>query len=84
MAAGIDSIYIVRDIRRNNLISFLEKYPMVKFIDNDEFTVTNNISSLVKCVDLIDRCYICEADLVIKNPEIIRNMNLPRIIWVLK
>jgi CTP:phosphocholine cytidylyltransferase-like protein len=45
---------------------------MIRFIDNDEFNITNNISSLIKCVDLLDRCYICEADLVIKNPDIIR------------
>ena len=72
LAAGIDSIYIVRGYKKEQFDKLLEKYPMVKFIDNDEFNVTNNISSLVKCVDLIDRCYICEADLVIKNPEIIR------------
>ena len=26
----------------------------------------------MKCIDLIDRCYICEADLYITNPDIIR------------
>ena len=72
LAAGIDSIYIVRGYKKEKFDILLEKYPMVKFIDNDEFNITNNISSLVKCIDLIDRCYICEADLVIKNPEIIK------------
>ena len=72
LASGIDSIYIVRGYKKEQFDALLEKYPTVKFIDNDEFNITNNISSLVKCVDLIDRCYICEADLVIKNPNIIK------------
>ena len=33
--------------------------------------MANNISSLIHAIDLIDRCYICEADLYITNPEII-------------
>ena len=70
--AGITSIYIVRGYKKEQFDVLLEKYPTIKFIDNDEFNISNNISSLVKCVDLIDRCYICEADLVIKNPSIIR------------
>ena len=45
---------------------------MIKFIENSEFNVTNNISSAVRCLDIIDRCYICEADLYISNPELIR------------
>ena len=72
LAKGIESIYIVRGYKKEQFDELLEKYPTIKFVDNDEFNVTNNISSLVKCVDLIDRCYICEADLVIKNPDIIR------------
>ena len=72
LASGIESIYIVRGYKKEQFDELLEKYPMIRFIDNDEFNITNNISSLIKCIDLIDRCYICEADLVIKNPEIIR------------
>ena len=72
LTAGIDSIYIVRGYKKEQFDKLLEKYPSIKFIDNDEFNVTNNISSLIKCIDLIDRCYICEADLIIKNPDIIR------------
>ena len=71
LGAGIDSIYVVRGYKKEQFDVLLEKYPMIKFIDNDEFNVTNNISSLIKCLDLIDRCYICEADLLIKNPEIV-------------
>ena len=72
LASGIESIYIVRGYKKEQFDELLEKYPIIKFVDNDEFNITNNISSLVKCIDLIDRCYICEADLVIKNPNIIK------------
>ena len=43
----------------------------MKFIDNPEYNVTNNISSFMKAIEYVDRCYICEADLLISNPNII-------------
>ena len=69
---GITSIYIVRGYKKEQFDELLVKYPNIKFIDNNEFNISNNISSLIKCIDLIDRCYICEADLLIKNPAIIK------------
>ena len=72
ISKGITAIYIVRGYKKEQFDELLEKYPTIKFIDNEEFNISNNISSLVKCIDLIDSCYICEADLVINNPEIIR------------
>ena len=72
VSKGITSIYIVRGYKKEKFDILLEKYPTIKFIDNDEFNVTNNISSMIKCIDYIDRCYICEADLYITNPDIIR------------
>ena len=49
-----------------------EKYPTLHFIDNPEFNLANNIGSLMCAIDRIDRCYICEADLIINNPDVIR------------
>ena len=72
VGAGIDSIYIVRGYKKEQFDELLKKYPTIKFIDNEDFNVANNISSIMKCIDFIDRCYICEADLVIKNPAIIK------------
>lgn len=72
LAQDITSIYIIRGYKKDKFDELLEKYPTIKFIDNEEFNLANNISSLVKAVDLIDRCYICEADLMISNPAIIR------------
>ncbi len=72
VAKGIKNITIVRGYKKEKFNELLEKYPFLQFVDNDEFNVTNNISSAMKVVDIIDRCYICEADLLISNPEIIR------------
>ena len=71
MAKGITNIVIVRGYKKEAFDVLLEKYPTIQFIDSDEFNVTNNISSMIKAIDRIDRCYVCEADLLISNPEII-------------
>lgn len=68
---GITNITIVRGYKKEQFDQLLEKYPTVKFIDNPEFNLANNISSAIHAIDLIDRCYICEADLYISNPGII-------------
>lgn len=72
VAKGITNIIIVRGYKKEKFDELLEKYPFIKFVDNEMFNVTNNISSAMKAIDFIDRCYICEADLLISNPEIIR------------
>lgn len=70
-AKGITNITIVRGYKKEQFDQLREKYPTIRFIDNPEFNLANNISSLMQAVDLIDRCYICEADLYISNPEVI-------------
>lgn len=50
----------------------MEKYPFIKFVDNNMYNTTNNISSAVAVLENIDRCHICEADLLVSNPDIIR------------
>ena len=71
VAKGITNITIVRGYKKERFDELREKYPTVSFIDNPEFNLANNISSLVRAIDLIDRCYICEADLYISNPDVI-------------
>lgn len=71
-AKGITSIYIVRGYMKDKFDDLLEKYPFIKFIDNEEFNTANNITSLYQALDFVDQCYICEADLLIANPDIIR------------
>ena len=69
---GITNITIVRGYKKEKFDELLEKYPFLTFVDNPDFNVTNNISSAMKVADMIDRCYICEADLLISNKDIIR------------
>ena len=69
---GITNIIIVRGYKKEQFDVLKEKYPTIRFIDNPEYNLTNNISSAIQAVDLIDRCYICEADLYITNQDVIR------------
>lgn len=70
-ACDIKNIYIVRGYKAEQFDQLLDKYPTIKFIENPIYNETNNISSLYAAKDYIDRCYICEADLLINNPKII-------------
>ena len=71
VAKEITNITIVRGYKKEQFDQLMEKYPTIKFIDNPEFNLANNISSAIHAIDLIDRCYICEADLYISNPDVI-------------
>jgi len=72
LSAGIKEIYIVRGYLAESFDSLLEKYPMIKFIDNPEYDKANNIGSAVKACHLFENAYVFEADLLIKNPKIIQ------------
>ena len=71
VAVGIEDISIVRGYKKEKFDEIVEKYPFIKFIDNDRYDKENNISSAILALDEIDDCYLCEADLYITNPEII-------------
>ena len=68
----IKDIYIVRGYLKEKFDILLDKYPFIKFLDNDLYDKENNISSIMKAVDLIDNTYICEADLLITGSDVIR------------
>ncbi|MBR3305094.1 MAG: NTP transferase domain-containing protein [Christensenellaceae bacterium] len=69
---GITEITIVRGYKKEKLDELLIKYPFLRFIDNDDYAKTNNISSAVLALDEIrEGCYICEADLYITEPAVI-------------
>lgn len=71
LAADINEIIIVRGYKKEIFDELIEKYPFVKFIDNDDYDKTNNISSVIKAIDYLDSCYLCEADLLVTSPEVI-------------
>lgn len=71
VAVGIKDITIIRGYKKEKFDEIIEKYPFIKFIDNDRYDKENNISSAILALGEIDNCYLCEADLYITNPEII-------------
>ena len=70
-AVGIRDITIVRGYRKECFDALPEKYPFLTLVDNDIYSKTNNISSVMAVLDKLDGCYLCEADLYITNPQII-------------
>lgn len=71
VVAGITDITLVRGYKKEKFDEILSKYPFLKFVDNDIYNTTNNISSAMAVLEEIDGCYLCEADLYITNPGII-------------
>lgn len=72
VARGITDITLVRGYKKEQFDVLLEKYPFLRLIDNDEYDKTNNISSAIRAIEEIEDCYICEADLLLANPAILR------------
>lgn len=72
VAVGIRDITLVRGYKKECMDELLEKYPFITLVDNDIYDSTNNISSTLAVVDKLDECYICEADLMVSNPAIIK------------
>lgn len=77
LEAGINDITIVRGYKKECFDELLEKYPFLSFIDNDIFDKTNSISSARAAIERIQGgCYICEADLLITNPNVIQKYHI--------
>lgn len=71
LAAGIEEIIIVRGYLSEQFDQLLYKYPNIKFIENPVYNEANNISSAMCARYNFENAYICEADLIIKNPKLI-------------
>lgn len=72
LEAGINEIYIVRGYLKEQFDQLLYKYPMIKFIDNDEYNTANNISSAIRVKDLFCNTYVLDADNIVFNHKVIR------------
>ncbi len=72
LAAGIGEIYVVRGYLKEQFDELLEKYPMIRFVDNPMYDKANNISSIYCVRDLLENAYVFEADLYIRNPGMIK------------
>lgn len=71
LVADINEIYIVRGYLGEQFAQLLYKYPMIKFLDNSDYSKANNISSVVLAKGLLSNAYVFEADLFLSNPDII-------------
>ena len=69
--ADIEEIYIVRGYLGEQFDQLLSKYPSIKFIENPSYHEENSISSAMRARHLIANAYVCDADLLIYNPELI-------------
>ena len=69
---SIKEIYIVIGYKKDSFLFLREKYPSIQFIFNPYFETCNNISSVYLARDLLENSYICEADLYINNPAVVR------------
>lgn len=72
LAADITEIYVVRGYLSEQFDQLIYKYPMIKFIENPMYNEANNIVSVMCCGPLIRNSYIMEADLFVRNPNIIQ------------
>lgn len=71
LAAGIGEIYLVRGYRGEAFDVLLEKYPMLRFIDNPDYESANNISSIFYARELVRNSYVIESDLWLRNPKLV-------------
>jgi len=66
---GVSKIYVVVGYLKECFDFLPEKYPNVVLVENTEFTVKNNISSIYAVADIMGSadCFICEADLCVSD-----------------
>ena len=62
VSVGIKDITLVRGYKKEKFDEITDKYPFIKFVDNDVYDKTNNISSAMAALENVDECYLCEAD----------------------
>ena len=67
---GVSQIYIVVGYLKEQFSFLAEKYANVTLVENTEFQVKNNISSIHAVADIMgnEDCFICEADLYVSDP----------------
>ena len=71
-AVGIEEIYLVRGYLAPQFDQLLSHYPTIRMIENPLYNEANNISSVLCAKDHLQNAYICEADLLVSNPDLIR------------
>lgn len=69
---NVSEIYIVVGYLKEQFDYLCEKYAGICLIENKEYRTQNNISSLYAAKNILGKadCFICEADLLIAEPEL--------------
>lgn len=69
---GVAKIYVVVGYLKEAFADLPSKYDNLELIENNEYTVKNNISSIHAAADVMGKgdCFICEADLYVSDPTI--------------
>ncbi len=70
--AEIPEIIIVRGYLGEQFEQLLKLYPNVKFVDNEIYNESNNISSAIAVKELFENAYVLESDLLLTNEKLIR------------
>lgn len=71
LAAGINEIYLVRGYLSKSFDVLLEKYPMIQFIENEQYNEANNILSALLVKDKFKNAYVFDSDLLLYNQDLI-------------
>lgn len=71
-AAEIPEVVIVRGYLGEQFDQLKYKYSHIQFVENPLFNECNNISSAMCVRFLLENAYVLDADLVLRNPELIR------------
>lgn len=69
---NVNKIYIVVGYKKEQFHYLREKYCEVEIVENKEYSIKNNISSIYAVRNLLgeNNCFICESDIYVKNSDI--------------
>lgn len=70
--AEIPEVIIVRGYLGEQFEQLLHKYHNIKFYDNKDYNVSNNIYSTLLVKEHLQNAYVFEADLILHNSSLIR------------
>ncbi|MDR1509975.1 MAG: NTP transferase domain-containing protein [Synergistaceae bacterium] len=68
---GITDVTIVRGYLAEQFDQLLYKYSFIRFAENPAYNETNNISSMMCVRYMLQNAYVCEADLWLRNQDLI-------------
>lgn len=71
---GVKDIYIVTGYKAEQFEPLAAKCPDIHLVHNVEYDTKNNINSIAVVADLMREhdCFVCEADLYVSNPDILK------------